>query len=188
MNAALRIALPWLLSLLAACASLPQHRRQLPQPKLAPAAMAMQASLVQRLRFSRGDGASEVLEAQLESDAAGLRLAVFALGRRVLLLDWDGVRLAEQRAPQLPDSVGAAQFLRDLQFTYAPTAALQAALPAGWQLRDDGDRRELLWRGTSAMVIAYATMPRWQGTATLDNRIEGYRLEIESAHADGETD
>lgn len=185
---AARLLVSSLLLALGACASLPRQRLQLPQPRLAPAAMAMEASLVQRLQFTRGDGQAEVLEAQLEVDAAGLRLAAFALGRRVLWLDWDGVRLDEQRAPHLPETVGAAQFLRDLQFTFAPTAALQAALPAGWQLRDGGDRRELLWRGRSAIVIGYATMPRWQGTVTLDNRIEGYRLEIESARADGETD
>ncbi|MBK6727637.1 MAG: DUF3261 domain-containing protein [Xanthomonadales bacterium] len=185
---AARLLVSSLLLALGACASLPRQRVLLPEPRLAPAAMAMDASLVQRLQFTRGDGRTEVLEAQLEVDAVGLRLAAFALGRRVLWLDWDGARLDEQRAPQLPESVSAAPFLRDLQFAFAPAPTLQAALPPGWQLREDGQRRELWHGGASAMVIAYATMPRWQGTVTLDNRIEGYRLRIETATVDGNPD
>ena len=173
--------------LLAACAHHSRARLTLPEPRLAPAAMAMDVSLAQRLTFraaSNDTAATQrTLDAQLEIDASSLRLAGFAAGRRMLLLNWNGARLDEQRAHGLPASVRGASILRDIQFVYAPHAPLQAALPRDWQLLDTDTQRELTFRGRSAIVIDYATMPRWNGALTLDNRIEGYRLEIESVAA-----
>ena len=169
-----------LVMLLAACAHAPPQRA-LPTPMLAPAALAMEVSLSQRLVFTSDRGGPiEVLDAQLEIDAQTLRLAGFALGQRVLGLQWDGEELSEQRSPQLPATVAAAQILRDIQLVYAPDTVLQAVLPAGWQVRDHGLRREIAVDGRSAMMIEYATMPRWNGAVTLHNRLEGYRLDIET--------
>lgn len=175
---------------LSACATTPVARVVLPQPRLAPSALAMTVSLSQRLSFEYGDGAAgpQVLDAQLEIDRHSLHLAAFALGQRVLALHWDGERLDEQRGTQLPAAVNATQFLRDLQFVYAPLPALQAAMPEGWRVHDHDSQRELSWHGRSAIVIDYATMPRWQGRVVLGNQLEGYRLSIESVATAAESD
>lgn len=176
-----------LVSLLAACAHAPATPPALPQPRLAPAALALDVSLSQRLRFvHERAGVDETLDAQLEIDADALRLAAFALGQRMLSLHWDGERLDAHRGLQLPEAVDAERILRDIEYAYAPTEALQAVLPKGWSVRDRGARRELSHGRSSAIVIDYATMPRWHGAVVLDNRYEGYRLDIETVVDRGE--
>ena len=179
-----------LLLLLGACAAIPAARVALPQPRLAPASLAMDVSPGQRLRLSTGgdERAPAVIDAQLDVDAQALRLAGFSFGRRVLMLVWDGVRLDEQRDARWPAQVAAASVLRDIQFVYAPLAELQAAMPPRWRVSESGGRRELRYRGMPAIVIDYATMPRWRGAVHLDNRLEGYRLDIETADASVEAE
>ena len=58
--------------------------------------------------------------------------------------------------------------------------ALQAALPEHWRVVDRGNERELRHGRTSAIRIRYATMPPWDGAVRLDNRVEGYRLDIDT--------
>ncbi len=175
-----------LLILLSGCAGVRPTAIILPQPRLAPVAMAMDVSLNQRLRFTRSDDTREtmVIDAQLDVDGNVLRLAGFALGRRVLMLVWDGAHLDEQRDRQWPEQVAATQILRDIQYVYAPHEALQSALPEDWRVDERGARRLLRFRDTTAIVIDYATMPRWHGAVRIDNRFEGYRLDIESTTAD----
>ncbi len=171
----------WLL-MLAGCASVPAQRLTLPEPRLAPAAMAVDLALSQRLciRRTATEQPCEPIEARLEVDAQALHLAGFALGQRVLVVHWDGARLQTQRTPQLPPSADAERILRDIQYVYAPLAALQAALPEHWRVVDRGNERELRHGRTSAIRIRYATMPPWGGAVRLDNRVEGYRLDIDT--------
>lgn len=177
------------LSLIGGCAtSPPQPRLQIPEPRLAPAAFGATISLAQRLSFERAnalpDEPARSLDVQLEIDASQLRLAAVAMGQRILTLTWDGSTLDVQRHPQLPAQVDPARVLRDVQYAYWPTAALQAALPQGWTLDDAGERRQLLHAGQTVLSIRYRANPRWAGSAELDNRVEGYRLNIESSVQD----
>ncbi len=179
------------LSLLAGCAT-PGNapaRLAIPQPRLAPAAMGVSLSLAQHLTIERAPAgrpvSSRSLDAQLEIDADALAMAAFALGQRVMTLRWDGRTLASDRHPLLPAEVDAVYVLRDVQWTYGPLAALQATLPPGWQLTDQGRERVLSHNGEPALVIRYPGLPgpglaRWLGRAELDNRLEGYRLTLES--------
>lgn len=174
------------LLMLSGCASQPlKPRLLLPEPRLAPAAFGGSVSLVQRLAFEAAtalpDQPARQLDAQLEIDADEVRLAAVALGQRILTLRWDGTSLDVQRHPQLPAQVDPARVLRDVQYAYWPIAALRAALPEGWTLDDADQRRQLRHAEQLVLSIRYDAVPRWTGTAELDNRVEGYRLSIASS-------
>lgn len=175
--------------LLAACAQAPvAPRLHLPTLQLAPASLGASLSLAQRLTVQqlpeqalRHEAPTEQsLEAQIEIDPQALRLAAFAMNQRVLLLQWDGSALQQQRHTMLPAAVDGARVLRDVQLAYWPAAAIAAALPAGWSVADEGSRRTLAFEGQPQVLIDYSASPRWAGRAELDNRAEGYRLSIES--------
>lgn len=175
--------------LLVSCATVPpQPRLQIPEPRLSPASFGATVSLAQRLGFERAnalpDEPARSIDAQLEIDPAQLRMAAVAMGTRILGLRWDGNTLDVQRHPQLPAQVDPARVLRDIQYAYWPTAAVRAGLPAGWTLDDAGAQRELRHDGQPVLSIRYHAAPRWAGNAELDNRVEGYRLLIESSVQD----
>lgn len=184
----------WLIALVAtlalgACAVsvAPQHVQhvQLPQPRLAPAAMDAVVSLEQRLTVERAPEGRPVttrsLDTLLEIDAQSLRMAAFALGQRVLTLNWDGFNLVSERHPLLPAEVDAAYVLRDVQWMYAPLQALRAVLPPAWMLEEVGGERILSHDGVPVLLIHYDSASRWSGRSKLENRLEGYTLTIESA-------
>lgn len=159
----------------------------IPEPRLPPSSLEATINVSQRLRFSHRDdpGAPRSLEALLEVDAQSVRLAGFAMQHRVFTLLWDGTELTEQRAPQVPRQLVAAEVLRDLQLAYWPAAALRAVLPAGWALEDTQDGRVLTEAGAERVRIGYDAEPRWSGRTTIDNLPGRYQLVIDSA-PDGE--
>jgi len=175
---------------LAACAQTPVAQRlQLPPLQLSPASFGTSVSLAQRLtvlQLPTGAAlerptAEHSIDAQLEIDPDAVRLAAFALNQRVLMLAWDGRALQAQRHLLLPAEVDATRVLRDVQLVYWPLAAVAAALPGGWAVDDAGPQRRLSFEGRTQVQIDYAGTPRWQGRAALDNRLEGYRLTIQSS-------
>ncbi|MDW5416446.1 DUF3261 domain-containing protein [Iodobacter sp. CM08] len=172
-----------LLGLLSACSD-KAERISLPALRLAPAAFAGSVSLSQRLTVmplpATEAQSSKTLDALLEIDADQLQLAGFALGQRVLTLQWDGKILQSKRHPLLPAAVDEQRILRDVQLVYWPATAIQAALPPEWRL-DDDDNSRTLSLGDQAMIrITYAAKPRWAGLADLHNTAEHYRLVIDS--------
>ena len=158
---------------------------QLPQPRLVPGAMDVVVSVAQRLTVERAPQGKPVvtrsLDTLLEIDAQNLRLAAFALGQRVLTLNWDGSNLVSERHPLLPAEVDAAYVLRDVQWMYAPLEALRTILPSGWLLEEVGGERILSHGAVPVLLIRYDSASRWNGRSTLENRLEGYTLTIESA-------
>lgn len=170
------IATLLLATLLAACAHrAPAPLVSLPALRLAPAALGHELAVQQRLHFQFGTQQRE-LDALLEVDAQEVRLAVQAMGQSGVRLQWDGQQLHEQRAPWLPSAVRSARVLDDLQFALWPTDAVRAALPSDWQVDDDGVTRRLSHAGQDWLVLTRQSPQRLQ----LENRAEGYRLEIES--------
>jgi hypothetical protein len=80
----------------------------------------------------------------------------------------------------LPPQVRSEDVLEDIQLTYWPVEAIRPALPEGWRIEDEGQRRTL-WSGeTQVMVIDYNGQPRWNGKIQLQNLRYGYRLTIQS--------
>lgn len=162
--------------LLAACAGQqPRALVELPTLRLSPASLPAPLALQQQLHFRFGSHERD-LEALLEADAQQLQLAVQAMGRTGVRLRWDGQQLQQERAPWLPPQVRAERVLDDLQFALWPTEAIRAALPAGWSVNDDGQRRELRQGQTPWLVLQRSD----DGSVLLDNRAEGYSLRIES--------
>lgn len=177
------------LLLVGACAAPGVRQLQLPQPRLTPDAMGVVISVEQRLTVERTPGGQPVatrsLDTLLEIDAKSLRMAAFAVGQRVLTLDWDGTSLVTERHALLPAEVDAAHVLRDVQWMYAPLHTLRAVLPPGWLLDDVGDERVLSHDAVPVLLIHYDAAPRWMGRSKLENRLEGYSLTIESAKSSG---
>ena len=168
--------------LLAACAGrMPRAQAELPPLRLPPASLPAPLALQQQLHFRFGSHARD-LDALLEADAQQVRLAVQAMGQTGVRLQWDGRRLSQQRAPWLPPQVRAERVLDDLQFALWPTDAIAAALPAGWQVSDDGRLRSLSRGGTAWLQLQRLD----DGSMQLDNRAEGYTLRIESIDMAGQ--
>ena len=162
--------------LLAACAGrMPKPLVELPTLRLSPASLPAPLALQQQLQFRFGSHERE-LDALLEADAQQLQLAVQAMGRTGVRLRWDGEHLQQERAPWLPPQVRAERVLDDLQFALWPTAAIAAALPSGWSVEDDGVRRQLRRGDTTWLELQRGA----DGTLLLDNRAEGYSLQIHS--------
>ncbi len=147
----------------------------LPSLRLAPAALGHELAVQQRLVFRFGTHVRE-LDALLEVDAGAVRLAVQAMGRTGVHLQWDGVELVEQRSPWLPAAVRGERVLDDVQFSLWPADAVRAALPAGWELVETGDVRELRRNGQAWLVRERTSAT----TLQVHNRADGYDLTIES--------
>jgi hypothetical protein len=173
-----RAALIVLALLLAGCATAPAPKRL--GLKLAPAALGQSISLQQHLKVERGARIDE-LDAALEVDAARVELVGLAFGQRVLTLHYDGKELTTWRHFMLPKQVRADDVLEDLQLTLWPAEAINAALPAGWRVEDHDLRRTVYHDADAVTVIDYSAMPRWSGTAVLNNLTYKYRLTIQSA-------
>ena len=149
--------------------------------RLAPAALGESISVQQHLTVQRAGGTND-LDAALEVDPHKVSLVGLALGMRVLSLEFDGKELTEWRHPMLPKQVSAADVLEDVQLTLWPVADIARALPAGWQIEEQGLRRTLRREGEVVATIDYSGMPRWKGKAVLDNIRYKYKLTIESAN------
>ena len=162
--------------LLAACATRPVAPAvQLPALRLAPAALGHELAVQQRLVFRFGTQVRE-LDALLEVDASEVRLAVQAMGRTGVRLQWDGQSLMEQRAAWLPDAVRSERVLDDVQFSLWPADAIRAALPADWELVERGAFRELRRNGQVWLQREQVDA----GTLRVRNGADDYELTIES--------
>ena len=176
------------MSFLGACTTAPLQpspsRPEVPRPQLSPQAMGVTLSLSQRLSVERlspdGQLTTDRLDALLEIDAESVHLAGLAMGQRVLSLQWRGQQLQSQRHPMLPAQVDETRILRDLQWVYANEDALRATLPTGWQLLAQPSLRELRLHEQTQLSVCYELTQGWAGRIVVDNRMEGYRLVIDS--------
>jgi hypothetical protein len=162
---------------LAGCATAPPPpaSHAAPQLRLAPALLGHPLNLQQHLTL-QAPGREQQLDVLLEADAQHVRMGVLAMGQVAARLDWDGTTLDESKAPWWPESVSGARILSDLQLTLWPAAAIQAALPPGWRLAEDGNLRTLTQDGQVVTVITRSSPL----VVELDQRREHFRLKIES--------
>lgn len=147
----------------------------LPSLRLAPATLGHELSAQQRLVFRFGTQVRE-LDALLEVDATVVRLAVQAMGRTGVRLQWDGKDLVEDRAAWLPAAVRGERVLDDVQFSLWPADAIRSALPAGWELTERGTFRELRRNGQVWLQREQVDAD----TLRIRNGVDGYELTIES--------
>lgn len=146
-----------------------------PQLRLPPASLGVTLARQQKLTVTAA-GRTFTLDAVLEADADGVRLAVLQFGMPVARLDWDGTTLSASHAPQWPASLPVERVLSDLQLVLWPADAIRAALPQGWRLREDGSVRELL-RGDVPEIRVETLSPTLSRLSQL--RL-GYRIDIDS--------
>ena len=148
--------------------------------KLAPATLGRSLSLQQHLTVDR-QGRIDELDAALEVDGERLDLVGLALGQRILALHYDGRSLQSWRHPLVPEQLRGEDVLEDLQLTLWPIEVIKNALPAGWSIEEENDRRRTLrLLDQPVMVIVYSGEPRWSGTIELTNLRYQYRLTIQS--------
>lgn len=159
----------------AACA----HRPPLPGAELPlrldPASLGRELALQQRMTVT-ARGHSQQFDVALEADAAAVRVAILAFGHVLARLSWDGRELREERVRGWPPVITGALVLRDLQLVHWPTAAIRAALPAGWVIEEDARGRELRLAGRT-MIRVHHPAPE---TAELENLAAGYRIQLQS--------
>lgn len=160
---------------LAGCAGAPVATRASPQLRLAPALLGRTLNLQQHLTL-QALGHDQQLDVLLEADARHVQMGVVAMGQVAARLAWDGTTLTEDKASWWPQEVSGARILSDLQLTLWPVAAIQAALPAGWALAEDGNVRTLTQDGEVVTVITRSSPL----VVELDQRREHFRLKIES--------
>ena len=165
-------------AVLAGCATAPPRPAEPPTLRLAPALLGHPLDLQQHLTL-QAPGRDQQLDVLLEADAQHVQLGVVAMGQVAARLSWDGVTLTEDKAPWWPQAVSGSRILSDLQLTLWPVAAIQAALPAGWQLAEDGNVRTLTQDG--AVVTVITRKSPW--VVELDQRREHFVLKIESRDA-----
>jgi hypothetical protein len=165
---------------LAGCATPGPAEGSVPPLRLAPSALGGPLALQQHITL-RAAGHERQMDVLLEADAAHVRLAIVAMGQVAARIDWDGQALAEWRAPWWPASVSSARILDDMQLSLWPLAAVQSALPAGWQASDDGGTRTLSNGGAPVTVVRHVGA----GVIELDQRRDKYQLTIVSQPASG---
>lgn len=160
---------------LAGCATTPPVSHAAPQLRLAPALLGRPLNLQQHLTL-HAPGRDQQLDVLLEADARHVQMGLVAMGQVAARLDWDGATLAESKAPWWPQEVSGSRILSDLQLTLWPVDAIQAALPAGWRLVEQGDVRTLTQDGQVVTVITRLGPL----SALFDQRREHFQLKIES--------
>jgi hypothetical protein len=147
--------------------------------KLPPSALGQTITLQQQLHVEREDGSRD-LQMVIDIDEDHVEMVGLAFGQRVLTAYYDGKTLKEQRHFLLPSQVRSEDILEDIQLTYWPAEAIRDALPAGWRIEEEENRRTLLLDDKPVMVIEYGAKPRWNGKVELSNLRYGYRLTIQS--------
>ena len=107
-------------------------------------ALPCTVALQQRLTVTPPQQSAQSLDALLEVDAHTLKLALFHMGQRMGTLQWDGQQLHTELSRWWPSVLPPAQVLSDLQLALWPMDAVQAALPAAWQVEENHSFRRLL--------------------------------------------
>ena len=151
--------------------------------RLPPASLGRTLAWQQRLQITRQGQAQPPLDALLEADAQGLRLALLGTGQTLARLEWDGQSLRAEQAAGWPKEIPAESVLSDMQLALWPLAALQAALPTDATLVDEGRLRVLRQHGTIVTTV------RDPGTLHIEltNQSLGYTLRIDSTPMEGAT-
>lgn len=150
--------------------------------RLSPASLGRELQLVQRITVIRGEERRS-FDAQLEADAAAVRIAAVAMGQTVASLRWDGVTFEQQVSPHVPPAVTAERILSDVQLAWWPADAIRAGLLAGFTLEEAGATRVLHHDGAPWATVRYeGTAPAWRHVR-LEHAHYGYALDIESVEA-----
>lgn len=138
----------------------------------------------QQLLLASAQGKQYQLLTALEAGPQGITLVgLMPTGARLFKVQYDQSGIHSERLLPLPGNAlpPPAQVLADVMLCYWPVADWQPRLPAGWQLKDEGDLRRLTDpAGELVTEIRYHT---WQGQrepVSLTQHRFGYALTLES--------
>lgn len=163
--------------LLAACNWLPND---LPLLRIDPAALASDRMAEQRLQLVWRDKA-RTMESVLDLSGGSLRFIGSAMGLRLFSLNYDGERIEENGGVGLPSALPPERIINDMLLIYAPEASLLAALPDGWTLEVQRDRRLLRHDEELVIEVVYHAAAPWLGRTVLRHLLYSYQLTVDSA-------
>lgn len=132
----------------------PGTRITLPPPGITPSVSS------QQLLTGSFNGQTQSLLVMLNADDKKLSLAgLSSVGIRLFLVTYDEKGLHTEQSIVVPQLPPASQVLADVMLSHWPIADWQPLLPAGWTLRDNGDKRELR-NGRDALVMKITYLQR----------------------------
>ena len=183
-----RIALIAAALLVGACATHPPTPPRAPStaqdwPSLAPVTLGHSVQVRQILHAAFQ---THTVDLQCVVTVDSDRMTVIGLntlGLRAFKVTYDGARIDEQRAPQVPAFVAGARLIEDIQLAFWPLPALQAALaPAGWTVTEPfAGTRRLLRDDALIAEVHYAGAEPWSGRVWLVNFRDRYSLAIDTS-------
>ena len=157
----------------------PGVRITLPAPGISPAFQQ------QQLLTGHAKGKTQSLLVLLSADSQQVSLAgLSSLGIRLFRVTYDKNGIHTQQMMALPEMPPASQVLADVMLSHWPLSAWQPQLPPGWQLVDEGDRRELRDpAGNVVTLIRYLQRGTVREPISIDQRAFGYQIQIQHLDA-----
>ncbi|MCA1175380.1 MULTISPECIES: DUF3261 domain-containing protein [unclassified Pantoea] len=157
----------------------PGVRVTLPAPGISPAFQQ------QQLLTGHAKGKTQSLLVLLSADSQQVSLAgLSSLGIRLFRVTYDKNGIHTQQMMALPEMPPASQVLADVMLSHWPLSAWQPQLPPGWQLVDEGDRRELRDpAGNVVTLIRYLQRGTVREPISIDQRAFGYQIQIQHLDA-----
>lgn len=159
-----------------AIAPQPAAAPELPLLRLPPQALGRTLAERQRVTVTAPQRTPQVLDVLLEADAQSVRLALLQMGQVAARLIWDGESVQVTQSRWWPREVSAERILSDMQMALWPLASIQAALPAPWNVSQEGQAR-ILRHGTVPEMVVQPVAPHVTEMRYVRG---GWQLRIES--------
>lgn len=135
----------------------------------------------QQLLTGTFKGKQQSLLVMLNVERQQLTLAALSpLGIRLFEVHYDRAGIHTTQAIVLPEMPPASHVLADIMLSHWPVSAWQPHLPAGWNLTDKGDRRQLRDnRGTVITEIRYLQRGTRRQPISIQQFAFGYQIIIQ---------
>ncbi|EEW1217949.1 DUF3261 domain-containing protein, partial [Escherichia coli O157:H7] len=135
----------------------------------------------QQLLTGSFNGKTQSLLVMLNADDQKITLAgLSSVGIRLFLVTYDAQGLRAEQSIVVPQLPPASQVLADVMLSHWPISAWQPQLPAGWTLRDNGDKREL--RNASGKLVTEITYLNRKGKRvpiSIEQHVFKYHITIQ---------
>lgn len=116
----------------------------------------------------------------LEITPEKLTLVGIAMERRMMTVTYDGKNLDIWKDAKLPEQTSPEIVLSNLQLAIWPKDAIEASLPEGWTISEEGQTRAICHNNDRMILIEYSQQERWLGTIKMTDFRYRYSLTIQS--------
>lgn len=139
----------------------------------------------QQLLTGSFKGKQQSLLVMLSADPQRLTLVgLSSLGIRLFRVSYDSQGIKTEQSIVLPEMPPASQVLADIMLSHWPLSVWQKQLPAGWTLRDSGDRRQLRdANGKLVTEIRYLLRGEQRQPISVQQFAFGYQILIQQLDA-----